>query len=176
MSSRRVIYGLVAISLLVAASIGLIASPISSGAGAVSSDPITAARFAIVVNGQQLAAFSELQALTSGYETEDIDVDQKETILTVPSKHRPPSIILKRGLTSDRALWDWHADAIQNGSRAWRDAELVMYDYEGRPVARFNMINAWPSKLEVDTLSSGGQAVAMETLTLVCERIERVSA
>jgi phage tail-like protein len=172
-----VIYALVVLCLLVAAAVGLVASPVSSGAGVLSStDPVTAARFAIVVDGQQVAAFSELQALTSGYETEDIDVDQKETILTVPTKHRPPSVILKRGLTSDRALWDWHADAIQNGSRAWRDAELVMYDYEGRPVARFTMINAWPSKLEVDTLSSGGQAVAMETLTLACERLERVSA
>src|SRR5262245_33292227 len=129
MSSRRVVYTLVACSLLAAASIGLIASPISSGAGPP--DPLPIARFAILVEGQQIAAFSELAALTAGYETEDIDVDQKETLLTLPAKHRPSTVVLKRGLTSDLTLWDWHEDAIQNGFRASKDAELVMYDVEG---------------------------------------------
>jgi phage tail-like protein len=174
MSSRRLIYGLVPVCLLVAALVGL-ASLISSGAeAAASTDPPPAARFSIVVNGEEIASFSELAGIASGYETEYLSVDQKETVLTVPARHTPPSVTLKRGLTSDVALWDWHADAIQNGSRAWKDAGLVMYDVEGRPVARFHLLNAWPSKLEVGELSAGGQEVAMETVTIVCERLQRV--
>jgi phage tail-like protein len=175
MSSRRLIYGLVAV-LFLAAAVGVLVSPASSGAGAPASpSQLAAARFAIVVDGQELAVFSELAGLTSGYETEELDVDQKETILDLPRKHRPPAVTLKRGLTTSLELWDWHDEAIRNGSRAWKDAELVMYDYEGKPVARFTMLNAWPSKLEVDTLSAGGQEVAMETVTIVCERLQRVA-
>jgi phage tail-like protein len=176
MSSRRLIYGLVAVLLLVVATVAAIAAPASSNARAPASSSQTgAARFALVVGGREVAVFSDLVGLTAGYDAEELEVDQKETILDLPRTHTPPTVVLRRGMTSNRDLWDWHNDALQNGSRAWRDAELVMFDYDGTPVARWRMVNAWPSKLEINTLSAGGQEVAMETVTIVHEHMERVA-
>jgi phage tail-like protein len=73
-------------------------------------------------------------------------------------------------------LSDWHDDAIQNGSRAWKDADIIMFDQTAQPLARWHLVNAWPSKYAVDTLAAGGQEVAMETVTFVSERLVRVSA
>jgi phage tail-like protein len=41
-------------------------------------------------------------------------------------------------------------------------------------VARYHLENAWPSKLEVTGLRSGGTEIAVESLTLVHEGLERV--
>ena len=49
-----------------------------------------------------------------------------------------------------------------------------MYNTKGDPVARYHLTNAWPSKLEIGGLKAGSSEVLMETVTIVCERIERV--
>jgi phage tail-like protein len=41
-------------------------------------------------------------------------------------------------------------------------------------VARFHLEHAWPSKLEIGGLRAEGNEVAVESLTLVHEGLERV--
>ena len=50
-----------------------------------------------------------------------------------------------------------------------------MYNFDGAPVARYHLENAWPSKLEIGSLKAGASEVLMETVTLVCEQIQRVA-
>ena len=178
MSSHRLIYGLVAVLLLVAATVAAIAAPASSNARApASSSQVGAARFALIVDGSEVAVFGDLVGLMSGFETSQLELNLGGSAprLDLPGKLTPPTVTLKRGMTSSLDLWDWHADAIQDGSRAWRDAELVMFDYDGTPVARWRMDNAWPSKLEIGTLAAGaGENIATESMTIVSKRIRRV--
>ena len=42
-------------------------------------------------------------------------------------------------------------------------------------MARYHLEMAWPSKLEVGGLKAGASEVLMETVTLVCEHIQRVA-
>jgi phage tail-like protein len=175
MSSRRLVYGVAAVLLLSATAIAVIAAPASSGARVpASSSQAAGVRFALIVGGSEVAAFGDLVALTSGFETSQLElsVGGSTPKLSLPGKRTPPTVVLKRGMTRNIELWDWHDDALKNGSRAWKNSVLVMYDFEGKPVASWTMVNAWPSKIEVDTLSSGGQAT--ETVTLVCEHLQRV--
>ena len=58
---------------------------------------------------------------------------------------------------------------------ARKSCSLIMYNYDGAPVARYHLENAWPSKLEVSALKAGASEVLMETVTIVCEHIQRVS-
>jgi phage tail-like protein len=179
MSFRRLIYGLVSVLIVVTAAVGGIASPASSGSGALASaNQAGASHFAIVVNGQQLAVFGQLVGLTSGFETSQLEVNLGGSApkLELPVKQNPPAVTLTRGLTASLELSDWHDDAIQNGSRAWKDADIIMFDQTAQPLARWHLGNAWPSKYAVDTLAAGGQEVAMETVTFVSERLVRVSA
>jgi phage tail-like protein len=178
MSFRRLIYGLVSVLLVVAAAVGVIASPASSGSAALASANQSVSHFAIVVNGQQVALFAKLVGLTSGFETSQLEVSLGGSApkLELPKKQTPPAVTLTRGLTSSLVLSDWHDDAIQNGSRAWRDADIIMYDTVGQPLARWHLVNAWPSKYAVETLAAGGEEVVTETVTFVCERLVRMSA
>jgi phage tail-like protein len=177
-TSRRLIYGVVSGLLLATTAIAL-SWPTSSGAGSSASPggPPTVTRFALVVDGHEIASFGELVGLSAGFEPSDLEVNLagQQTKLVVPTRQHPPTVALRRGLTTSIELWDWHEDVLRNGSRGWKNSELVMYDTEGRPVARYFLENAWPAKLEIDTLKAEENEILTETVVIVCEHMRRVS-
>ena len=50
-----------------------------------------------------------------------------------------------------------------------------MYNVDGKPVARYHLEHAWPAKIEIGALKAGASEVLMETVTMVCEHIQRVA-
>jgi hypothetical protein len=78
-------------------------------------------------------------------------------------------------MSQSMELSAWHEAVIQgNIVAARKSAGLVMYDSDGKPVARYHLENAWPSKIELGGLKAGANEVLMETVTIVAERIQRV--
>jgi phage tail-like protein len=146
--------------------------------GLAPGDAITAARFSIVIDGYQIASFSELVGITTEVEpVELLESTDKEVMLKkLPGKRKPPTLTLKRGKNNSMELWLWH-EAVLMGDiiAARKSCSLVMYATDGTPVARYHLEMAWPSKLEVGALKAGASEVLMETVTLVCEHIQRVA-
>jgi phage tail-like protein len=137
-------------------------------------DQVTAARFAITIDGQTIASFSELSGLTSGIDsTEFFLTGDKQTVLHLPDRRVPPTITLKRGMTDNLDLWQWHEAALSDPD-ARKDAQFVIYGADGDPVARWVMQNAWPSKMEIGALKAGSSEVLVETITLVSQQMRRV--
>ena len=58
---------------------------------------------------------------------------------------------------------------------ARQSVTLVMYDTAGTPVARFWLVRAWPSSIEVTALKAGSSEILYETVTLLCDNLQRVS-
>jgi phage tail-like protein len=131
-------------------------------------------RFSITIDGVEIASFAEA---------------------SINARAKPATVVLKRGKNSSMELWAWH-EAVRTGdmAAARKSASLVMYNYDGKPVARYHLENAWPSKIELQmatpTQDAGGGKIAVETLeiahpglgeapletvTLVCDHIQRVS-
>jgi phage tail-like protein len=132
-----------------------------------------ASRFSLTVDGVDLASFSELVGITS-----EADPDSLTAMVMkkLPGKRNPPTVILKRGLSNDLQLSAWH-DSVIDGqiATARKSCSLVMYDAQGQPVARYHLEAAWPSKLEVGSLPMGSGEVVVETVTLSCDRVQRVA-
>jgi phage tail-like protein len=170
--------------LLVAGTLALVSWTAASagaatGATAGPSDGLTAARFSITIDGYEIAAFSELVGITTEVEAVDFQesADKEVIVKKVPGK-ATATVVLKRGLTQGLELWAWH-EAVRNGdiAAARKSASLVVYDASGKPVGRYHLENAWPSKLEVDGLkAAGGSQALFETATLVADHIQRVSS
>ncbi|MGC9665884.1 phage tail protein [Planosporangium sp. 12N6] len=141
-------------------------------------DALTAARFSITIDGYEIASFSELSGITTEVEAVDfLESSDKEVIFKkLPGKRKPPTIVLKRGKNNSMELWAWH-EAVLLGDivAARKSCSLVMYNYDGKPVARYHMEHAWPAKLEIGALKAGASEVLMETVTIVCENIQRVA-
>jgi phage tail-like protein len=60
-----------------------------------------------------------------------------------------------------------------SGGFARRNASIVLYDYERGEKARFNILNAWPSKLSGPSLNANANETAVEELTLAVEKLSR---
>lgn len=142
-------------------------------------DAITASRFSLTIDGVEIAQFSELTGITTEVEPVDfLESSEKEVVFKkLPGKRKPPHLTLKRGKNSSMELWAWH-EAVLAGDivAARKSCSLVMYNFDGSPVARYHLEHAWPCKLEIGALKAGQSEVLMESVTIVCENIQRVSA
>ncbi|MFL6126514.1 phage tail protein [Actinophytocola sp.] len=141
-------------------------------------DPITASRFSITIDGYEIAAFSELKGITTEVKpVEHLESTDKELVLKkLPGKREPAIIELVRGKTTDMALWAWHEAVLQGDIIAARKScSLIMYGVDGKPVARYHMEHAWPSQVKIGGMKAGANEVLMETVTIVCEMLQRVA-
>lgn len=142
------------------------------------SDVLTANRFSVTIDGYEIATFQELSGIVtevepSGYwETSGTDV----TVNAPAGKFKPPTISLKRGMNGSLELWSWF-EAVRTGNirAARRSCTLTMLNTEGKPVAKYWLEKAWPTKLELAGLKAGASEALIETVTLTCEYIKRLA-
>src|SRR5262245_7871985 len=81
-------------------------------------------------------------------------------------------ITLRYGLTSSRQMWDWFLTAVR-GRVERRNISIVLMDSDGATeVMRWNLINAWVCEFHGAPLDALGREVAVETMTLVYDRLE----
>lgn len=153
----------------------------------ISNDPLIAQNFFLEVDGNVLSILSGVSGL-------DIEVDVASTmqvgkdgksqiVKTLGQSNKPPDLTLTRMAPSDAAqdaLWQWFNDIVSKGMKISdratqrKNGSIVLYDSTNTEVSRFNFMNAWPSKISTDALSVDSNDPVKESITLVCERLERV--
>ncbi len=142
-------------------------------------DAISASRFSITIDGYEIAQFSELTGITTEVDVIDMHENSQSggnILRKLPGKRRPPTIVLKRGKSTSMELWSWH-EAVMHGDivGARKSGSIVMYAFDGTPVARYHFHDGWPSKISIGGLKAGASEVLMEEVTIVCEWLERVA-
>jgi phage tail-like protein len=129
-------------------------------------DALTAARFELSIDGHSLASFSELQGITTS-------VDVVEPASQPP--RRSLTVVLKRGMTRNIEMSAWHELVLLGDiAAARRNIAIIAYAHDGKPVARYNLTAAWPSKMNISTSKAGSSELLLETVTITCEFIQRV--
>ncbi len=147
------------------AAAALVFAFMSHASAAQADQGLAAARFSLSIDGFEIAAFPELQAVSS----EARPLESGPSVQTA-------RVVLRRGMNSSIELWSWHEAALTGDIVAYqKNAVLTAYSPLGAPVARYHLENAWPSKIEIGALKAGASEVLMETVTIVCERLQRVS-
>jgi phage tail-like protein len=140
--------------------------------------PLTAARYSITIDGHEIATFSQLSAITSEVEPVEYLESSGTGVVAnkLPGKRKPPTVTLRRSKNSSTELWTWQ-EAVLRGdlAKGRRNCSLSMFDPEGKQVAQYWLAQAWPSKLEIGAVKSGATEVLTETVTLVCESIQRTN-
>jgi phage tail-like protein len=145
-------------------------------ASAQEASPISASRFEISIDGHSIAMFEELVGIVDDIgELDGFTSDPRLFLRKLPGKRKPPTVTLKRGLDTSLELSQWHEAAVNGDSAALKSASLLTYDLRGMPIAKYLLENAWPAKLEIEGLKAGASEVLMESVTLVCEHIQRVA-
>ncbi|MFQ4136437.1 phage tail protein [Nodosilinea sp. PGN35] len=136
-------------------------------------DPYKNYRFLVEIDGIVQAGFAEC----SGFGSEVQVVEYREggdptTARKLPGMAKYPDITLKWGLTDSRELYDWHLTAI-NGQIERKNGSVVVLDDAGQEQARWNFFSAWPSKYTGPSFNAKGNDIAIDSLTVCCERMAR---
>jgi phage tail-like protein len=136
-------------------------------------DPYKDFRFLVEIDNIVQAGFTECSGFGSDVEVVDYrEGGDTTTVRKLPGKTSYPDITLKWGLTDSRELYDWHRAAI-NGAIERKNGSIILQNDLGEEAVRWNFFDAWPSKWAGAALNATGNAVAVETLTVTCERVER---
>lgn len=98
--------------------------------------------------------------------------DGKYSNKNLPGRTKPGEASLTRGLTSDTSFEDWvKSSQFGKMAEARKGGAIIVYDFEGTPIKRYSMVNAWPKSLEIGTLKAGDTSVLTEKLTLTFEEL-----
>lgn len=136
-------------------------------------DPYRSYNFLVELDGITRAGFRECSGLdTSQDPIEYREGDEGLTARKIPGLNKFANISLKRGMTDDVELWEWRAKA-QEGTVERKNGSIVLLDDVGDEKARWNFREGWPTKWTGPTLNATGNEVAIETLEIVHEGLER---
>lgn len=151
------------------------ATPTPNGAAPGSFiDPYRAYNFKLEILGITEGHFTEC----SGLEVDVHPIRYREggagqVVHVIPGPVTYGDLTLHYGLTTSAELWTWLMSAVR-GTVERRNVSILMLDSSGTSeVMRWNLLNAWPSRWRGAVLDALNREVAIESLTLVFETVDR---
>ena len=132
--------------------------------------------FGLEFDGIQIKSITEISGLKMEQdviELKENGPDGKYVIKKLPGRWKAPEITLTRGISSDSSFDKWIKDSQFGKMKDVRKGgAIIVYDYEGSPIKRYKLTNAWPKSLEIGSLKAGDTSVLTEKLVITYERLE----
>lgn len=101
---------------------------------------------------------------------ENSAADGKYTVKKLPGRPKAGEVTLSRGLTEDTSFEKWmQSSHFGKMTEARKSGAILVFDFEGNELKRYEMLNAWPKSLEISTLKAGDTSVLTEKLTITHE-------
>lgn len=137
-------------------------------------DPYLSFRFVVEINGIISAGFSEVSGLQAETEIEEIrEGGVNDYVHKLPKITKYPNLVLKRGTTDSKELWNWHQNVI-TGKIERKSGSILLLDSEKNVKWRWDFDEAYPVKWTGPDLKADISTVAVETLEIVHNGIKKV--
>jgi phage tail-like protein len=137
-------------------------------------DPYANFNFMLEIDGITVAGFSEVTGLNA--ESTPIEYREGNEALTtrkLPGLLKYSNLTLKRGVTDQKDLFEWVKTVEDGDVRRLKSMSVVLLDEQRNEAARWNLRFAWPTKYTVPDLKANANEIAIETLELCHEGLER---
>jgi phage tail-like protein len=136
-------------------------------------DPHGNFNFLVEIDGISRAAFQQCSGIDATTEvTEYREGGDNLGSRKLPGRTKYSNISLKWGLADDRDLYDWHRRVVE-GQIERKNGSIVLLNRRGEEVARWNFVRAWPTVWHGSDLNAEDGKIAVETMELAHEGIER---
>src|SRR4051794_35425779 len=135
-------------------------------------DPYASFNFLVKIDGITFGGFHECTGHSSTIDTIEHREGGAPHAIKLPGLNKYGNLVLRRGMTVDRELYEWHLKAL-NGKLERRSGSIIVLDRTGKEQARWNFFDAWPQRMTGPALNSEGSEVAIEEFELAVERLER---
>ena len=132
--------------------------------------------FGLEVDGIAITAINEVSGLKMEQDVIELKQntpDGKYMIKKLPGRPKAGEVTLTRGLTASNSFADWVKSAhFGEMGKARKGGAIIVFDYEGKPIKRYNLTAAWPKSLEIGSLKAGDTSVLTEKLVITYEKME----
>lgn len=136
-------------------------------------DPYLNFNFVVEIGGATVSTLTEADLPEGTIEIREYrEGDERQSSgRRLPGRVTFSHLVLRRGFTVDRTFFDWWR-AVADGNLDRRNVSVILRDYTGQAVARWNFRDALPAKYSAPDLRAQANEVAIESLELVVEGME----
>lgn len=111
--------------------------------------------------------FVEVGGLSLETATEEVpEGGENRFVQRYPGRTKYGDLVLKRGLLTSSAVWDWARKAIDDLEIEPRDVDVTLLDARHLPLLTWHLAGAYPVKWAVSDLNASANSFVVETLTL----------
>lgn len=136
-------------------------------------DPFANFNFLLEIEGITIAGFSEVTGLNSEQNViEYREGNEGITPRKLPGLTKFGNITLKRGISPDMQIYNWRK-TVTDGDIVRKNVSIVLQNEKHDEAVRWNLVNAWPSKYTGPDMKANANEVAIETIELAHEGLER---
>jgi phage tail-like protein len=136
-------------------------------------DPYLGYNFRIEIDGITRAGFREATGLDSAQDAiEYREGNYPLTVRKLPGLVKYSNITLKWGITDDAELWEWRKKCI-DGKVERKHGSIILTNDVGETKISWNFYDAWPTKWIGPSFNATGNEVAIETLEIAHEKVEK---
>jgi phage tail-like protein len=97
----------------------------------------------------------------------------KYVIKNLPGRPKAGEVTLTRGLTADNSFEQWISKShFGKMADARKGGAIIVFDFEGAPIKRYKLTNAWPKSLEIGAMKAGDTNVLTEKMVVTYEQAE----
>lgn len=134
--------------------------------------------FGLEFDGVQIKQIQEVSGLKMEQDVielkQNVAPDGKYVIKKLPGRPKAGEVTLIRSVTSDNSfdklVRDTRSREMHDNAR--KGGAIVVYDFEGNPLKRYKLTNAWPKSLEIGALKAGDTSILTEKLVITYEELE----
>lgn len=141
-------------------------------------DPYRNFRFAVEVDQTLVGGFSEVTLPEASNEPIEYRVgDESPTVRKLPNLTTYGDLTLKRGLVDDRYLNDWWQMVVEGNEDPRKTVTVIVQDLalkEGTNGPKYQFVNAWPRQYDAPDLNATANEVAIESMQIAHEGMERL--
>lgn len=137
-------------------------------------DPYRSYNFKLEIQGVAQGHFTEVSDIQ--VEVENIRYREgglNQVVHCIPGLVNYGHVTLRYGMTSSTDLWEWFNKVLE-GNVERKNCSIVVLQSDGAtPGLRWDLIDCWPSAWRAAPLDALGNEIAIESLTLAFETLQR---
>jgi phage tail-like protein len=136
----------------------------------------TVHNFAIQIDGIQVEYLAGISGLNNRQEViEHVQntPSGKPVVRKMPGISKGGEVTVTRGGTASKEFSDWITASLAGDmGPARKSISIIIFDYQGNEIRRFNLINAWCTETAYGDLTAGQAAVHEEKITITYEDLQ----
>jgi phage tail-like protein len=142
----------------------------------IQGDSAVALNFAIQIDGVQVEYLSAISGLSNKQDVvSHVQNTQqgKPTVRKMPGISQGGEVTVTRGKTQSKAFTTWIQTSLRGDIQSARkNVSIIVQDYQGAEVSRFNLVDAWCCETSYGDLTAGQAQVFEEKVTITYEDLK----